>query len=151
ILKSACPFADATIPYGGAEFRDCAEWNTDALKVIDELRPDLVLTNQNAYMGLSDPTDISSELSRDAMVEGLSSRWLQLGRMDVPVGVIIQGPHTPEEMYECVAQHSHKLTNCVFDARWANSEVQYQAVEITPTAAAIDLTEYLCHEDRCPS
>lgn len=151
ILKSACPFADATIPYGGAEFRDCAEWNTDALKVIDELRPDLVLTNQNAYMGLSDPTDISSELSRDAMVEGLSSRWMHLGRMGVPVGVIIQGPHTPDEMYECVAKNPQDLTACVFEAKWSNREVQYRAVEAVPTAVAVDLTEHLCFENLCPS
>ncbi|SNT13712.1 Peptidoglycan/LPS O-acetylase OafA/YrhL, contains acyltransferase and SGNH-hydrolase domains [Micrococcales bacterium KH10] len=151
IMRSSCAFSEATLVFKGEIFTSCQIWNAGALEAIEEIQPDLVITSQNAWGGLRDPNDPQSGYIPERMIDGLKERWRQLSDTDIPVIAIAGNPQPPDEMYECVAQNSNNLTDCVFGAEYDLAEVQVEAASLVDAVSVVDLNRYICPNDRCPS
>jgi len=153
VLKSACAFSDATLRGSdGGPFTGCDRWNAAALDQVRAARPSLVLTSQGAFEALDDGgADGSSAVSAEPLVEGLVSRWTTLADEGVPVVAIAGNAEPPQEIYECVAEHTDSLSSCTFRPRWKVARVQREAVRDVPGARLLDLGDLVCPHDSCPA
>jgi hypothetical protein len=105
---------------------------------------------------MDDSTNINSNQTADAMINGMHAIWSRLISRGISVAQIAKNPAGPgqAQMYECVAQHMSQLSECIFTASDVTYRMQKQASETFTQADVpiIDLNRYICSEElRCPS
>ena len=155
--KSACGFAGAIRPGAdGAPYTACGEYNEALLAELLRLRPDAVITSQVHDTAF----DAAGELTRDAMVDGLSSYWSQLEEAGTDVIALLDNPPPHDvpgsdtEVYMCVAEHPTELDRCVFErtgtaeTTWAAAQVA--AAERVRGVDVVDINDLLCTTEVCP-
>ncbi len=148
--KSSCAFADSPATQAARAYPECDTWNRS---VVDALRadpPDVVVTSGVATAAWAD-----DRLDRRTLVEGYTSRWRSLADGGVPVVVVGDSPLSPDDLDICAARHPRELSRCAFEGttaiRGSGLPVQREAAAgAGPGVALLDLTAWICPEERCP-
>ncbi len=93
---------------GTHELRDgCAEHRAQTAELIDEIRPDAVIVTHGDYLGgiLDEHGAVGTdEQQRERWNAGLRDLATDLGRRDIPLGVILDSPTLDHDPVECVAK-----------------------------------------------
>lgn len=114
MTKSACAFSTAQLT-GGSQpnktWRNCEQWNRKALRKIEQLQPDAVLT---ALYKLKVPKfgrSLSSVDQKTLMAEGIHDA---LARTGVPSVVLRATPRAQsgDDIAQCVARHPKDTSRC---------------------------------------
>jgi len=147
--KSACQFATVTTSLDGQPYDTCRTWVDNVLaELTGPARPDVVVTAGQRDAGF----DASGDLSHDAMQAALVSTWDQLRAAGVDVVVLSDTPQTGMEVYACVSEHPDDLTQCTYDKAEGVEQSGHQIQQAAAQEAHvpfIDLTDWICPEERC--
>ena len=168
--KSTCPFADTTVDLHGAPYASCREWNDAVRQRLVELKPDLVITSQDASRASTSVA--TGDAGRVAMSQALARSWGHLLSAGARVIVIGDTPKPGRRMWSCVAEHPRRLASCEYDRATAQARsafpTQASAVralhgriidasgnqipgEAASRLALIDLSDAICpSRKRCP-
>ncbi len=155
VTKSGCAFTDAMTTLEDEPWTGCRDWGRQALRIIEDVDPDLVITSQRRRDALPPGGRTDDDAEPAAMVDGLASMWSQLEDRGIDVAVLLDNPSPgPVPVYECVAENPRNLSRCAFDKEDAiassAASVQRAAAERVPGVGVMDLTDVVCPDaDRC--
>jgi len=156
--KSGCPLTVAATltEWGSGEiYPTCPDWGRAVVAKLVELDPAFVLTSHSSMLALSDPTDIASERTPEAMAEGVTALWRQLEAAGIPIVVMGRNPNGStgyDTIFECVAQNPKQLDKCTFEPNTKVARWQQDLVEsFGPGASYFDLNSLICAPDACPA
>ncbi|HVJ92898.1 MAG TPA: acyltransferase family protein [Labilithrix sp.] len=153
--KAACPFADAKVLTLTDEtpFETCREFDAALLEQLRSNPPDVMITSQYANRGLL-PGQSTAPVTQ-VMIDGLVRRWSEVRSWGTKMIVILDNP-TPNgvgHVYECLLQHPKNHEKCAFDRATgilnSGALTQRAAAERVPGTRIVDLTDYICPQDRC--
>ena len=148
--KSSCSSVDVPFVLEGIDYVECDQWREGVLERIDQEQPDLVLL---ANYG-------AAEQELKGGNEDYVARWQEgmestIGAIDGPeVAVIADVPEQGETAAVCLSAHLDDARECAaprdtaFDPELTRAE--QDAAEATG-ARYVDMTEYLCNEETCPT
>ncbi|UOR02246.1 acyltransferase [Leucobacter allii] len=147
--KAGCPFAEPAWADTELAARSCTAWNAEALDLLLEERPDVVITSSLRVLDGSQDGDPARGVAM------LGARWSELQDSGIRVVPILDNPSPGFEVADCVAQHPETLSACAFDrdAAIAASGVRWQL----PAAAAtgvdvVDMSDVACPPaNACPA
>ncbi|GAA4401103.1 SGNH hydrolase domain-containing protein [Fodinibacter luteus] len=148
--KSSCAFSNAPATEAGLAYPECDAWRDAVLGRLRADPPDVVVTS-----GVATSAWTADGPQRRPLVEGYASLWRSLADGGVPVVVVGDSPLSPDDLDICAARHPRELTRCAFDAGPATSgsglPVQREAAAASgPGVRLLDLTAWICPEERCP-
>ncbi|WP_158299654.1 acyltransferase family protein, partial [Glycomyces paridis] len=133
ITKSGCQFST------GQE-DSCAAWNEEALAILDDLRPDLVVT-------LSTRAFTSGE----GIYEGFADRWRTLDAWGTRVLALRDLPRLAEPLPECLELHEVEECTTPVGLTRAAEDPTIGYTDPPPNVAFADLVEYVCPAGTCPA
>jgi peptidoglycan/LPS O-acetylase OafA/YrhL len=106
LTKASCKIAELTITANGGPYDSCDEWRRNALEMIEELDPSLVLASSSeAGRGWRDN-------SQGAWTEGFEETFGRLADTGAEVGVLLDTPWPRRDAVECAAAHPLRLQAC---------------------------------------
>ncbi|WP_392542630.1 acyltransferase family protein [Oryzobacter telluris] len=148
--KSSCAFSDAPATQASKAYPECDTWNAAVMEALQADPPDALVTS-----GVASAAWVDGRLDRRALVEGYTGRWRSLADAGVPVVVVGDSPLSPDDLDICAARHPHELTRCAFEGipaiKGSGLTVQREAAAAAgPGVALLDLTAWICPEERCP-
>ncbi|WP_420111368.1 acyltransferase family protein [Pseudactinotalea sp.] len=150
MTKSACVFGPNSNSRQGGVYTECTEWSATVLTQLLELQPDVVLTSQGARTGYAPGAE---EPTEQAMVDGIADYWGTLIENDIRVGVVLEVPEPPGNVWECVAENPDDIATCAFPTDegidGSAAAVQTEAAERVG-AEIIDYTDIICPSTVCP-
>lgn len=131
--KSGCRFSSDEF-----EAEDCTEWNTKVMKVILDLKPDLVFTTADAAQSEEVP-------------KGYVDNWEILNEHDIPVFAIRDNPRLPEDVPSCVEEYGKDAAECKIEREktvpengpWSKLDNPPENVHYA------DLSNRFCDEEYC--
>ena len=147
---SSCAASDATISNKGKPYTRCSEVNAEVMRTFEKNPPLAVISSQSATRAYG-----GTELTREAMVTGLASRWARLRALGVEVIVVLDNPRPPKEtsVYECMLANPENHAKCAFSRKKGISRsaalVQLEAAKRVPGVHVVDLTDLICPESKC--
>lgn len=101
MVKSNCPAPDATVVFSGSSKREnpdyveCDSWTKDAMRKIEEIKPDIVLHSFDGYT-MSDGTEFS---------DAIEGTWKKINDMGIRVGVIMDTPQAHMSIPVCLQRN----------------------------------------------
>ncbi len=132
----------------------CDRWRANALERIEAEKPDLTVVSSSTLdrFRLKDgDRELSRIASQPRLIAGMERTLRRIKRASKDVVLIRDQPRAPFLPYECVADNTNKLEECVFDAKrrreWA---FDYEAAK-QAGVKIIDPVRKLCPKERCPS
>lgn len=143
ITKASCLFSGEPQLIHGAPYPACDRWNADAIRVLRELRPDVVFTTAtsvDAHKGESVPA-------------GYVDRWRRLDRMGIPVIAVRDVPRPGFTVPECVERYGGTSARCArrradfYDGR----PLAAHFPKLPPNVRLVDMTSYVCGPVTCPA
>ena len=144
MTKSACGSTDALASINGANYETCQEFN-DAVdkKILGGGYAGVVTSGGVLHVTKSSPLDQAA---------GFSERWQRWQDNGIPVTVILDNPHPPQDVYPCMEDHPDSALTCAFE-RAHGIEVggapsQLEAAAATG-AGVVDLTDFICPQTQC--
>lgn len=137
------------------EFDDyCDRWRANALDRIDAEKPDLTIVSSSTLnrFRLKDGDRLMSRTeSQPYLVEAMAETLQRIKEASKDVVLIRDQARAPFLPFECVADHSQDLAQCVFDSNrrrdWA---FDYDAAK-QADVQVIDPDPKLCPNGKCPS
>ncbi|MGD8682818.1 MAG: acyltransferase family protein [Chloroflexota bacterium] len=154
ITKSACPMVDATVWNGPLKrgYRECDQWREQALELIAEEDPLLVLVSSARTYELMDGHGGRLEEGADQVwSEALTAYLERMGEL-APVIVIADTPRVGYDPAECLATSSG-IEECDIARERMVDEV-YAELEADAVSAAgagrISATDWVCFAEDCP-
>ncbi|GAA1155062.1 acyltransferase family protein [Ornithinicoccus hortensis] len=121
----------------------CATWNQDALPLLVELDPDLVLMTSTVTHH-EDPEEVP---------EMYLPVWQELADHDIPVLAIRDNPRSPFNRVDCMAEHGALSAECTI-ARESTLAAVDPTTQLDPAPANLtfaDLSTYFCDDTECPA
>jgi hypothetical protein len=155
VSKAGCPLIDAPVWNTALKrhYRECDEWRTRALQLIEEEEPSLVfLSSANMYQVVDENGERVEEGASEVWRTGLTTMFEQAAERTPQVVVLADTPRVGYDPAECLAT-SDGIEGC--DAS-AERMVDPDYIELEAGAASeagVDLissTEWLCNEEDCP-
>lgn len=148
--KSSCAFADAPGTQAGRPYPECDAWNASVVQALAADPPDVVVTS-----GVARGAWDGRAADAPRLAQGYTARWDALAASGVPVVVVGDSPLSPDDLDVCAARHPRELGRCTFDGGEAvlgsGLPVQRDAAAAAgPGVALLDLTPWICPQDRCP-
>ncbi len=141
ILKGGCTFGLGPPPAG--EDPGCETWNEAALREVDTIRPDAVVTlaSRQVRIGLTEDTPAS-----------FLAGWSALAARDVPVLAVRDNPRYDYSPSECVEGQLPPDLPCNLPRNEIYPSVpSYErAGEVPPNVRFLDLSDLLCTATECP-
>lgn len=157
LIKYGCTAADV-VPWradlGGAQ-TDCADWREWAFDQVGALRPDVVVMSARTPPTLT--TEDGEEMDADDAVEahaaGVASSIRRLREVTDRVIVFSDTPTADFDPVTCVDQPGHDLGDCAspMDEESQIANVGIQAAADEAGGEFVDLTNWFCADDLCPS
>jgi peptidoglycan/LPS O-acetylase OafA/YrhL len=148
MTKSACAFSAAPTVRNGERYTSCDEWNTQAVELLSELKPALVLTSQVQGFAWSESGEQGrTPENEQAMVDGVVARLSDVTALGSNVAMISDSPQTPGAVYECVAENTDDISVCSYDlaggieASALPTQRKVAEALSAPTVDASDFTE----------
>jgi len=151
VTKSACSSTEAMPRAGGGDYTSCAEFNEKVFEWLEADPPDAVMTTQtpaHVAAGVGEPQYGSW------VADGLVARWDRIQSIGVPVIVLLDYPFPTldEDVYRCMERNTDAL-NCTFDRAEGDAKSaapnQRLALAGDPDAKPIDISRYVCPQERC--
>lgn len=151
LTKSSCPMVDRDFFYSriGRVYVECSRWRHDAINLLRELKPDIVLLGSSA----------ANHFSSQDWTEGTRSVLDALEGATPNVGILLPTPLLPFEGPACLARAQwrsrwmHAAGSCtapVDDASLDSiRQAMARAVTSHPTMKTIDLNPYVCPDGIC--
>lgn len=142
LVRGACPYSTAseTVP----DDADCLAWLAAASDMIDDLRPDAVVTlaSRDVRPGLTEHTP-----------PGFVEQWRRLGEAGIPVLAIRDNPRFTASMPDCVEREGRDPQVCGADRAdvYAASPPWTALPDVPPTVTFVDIADAVCTADRCPA
>lgn len=154
MTKSSCAFSATTQPLQGERYESCADWNDAVARAVLDLRPDVVLTSQDAETAYpAGEEGAGAEPTTQAMQDGLVTRWSALAEAGIDVVPVLDMPNPSFEVYSCAAEYPRELATCAFDREEGVAEsaapVQLAAAARVPGTEVVDLRDVVCPADAC--
>lgn len=141
--KSSCPLVDAPLlDHREHANEGCEAWNArvqDALTGSD--KPDYAIVSSYGYETV-DGSDYA---------DGLAEAWRDVMDAGVDLTVLVDPPAAGIDVPECVATNLESLTSCTLPQSHGNTggaDAQLEAATEVD-ATTIDMTEFVCPEERC--
>ncbi|QVQ55057.1 acyltransferase [Spiractinospora alimapuensis] len=143
MTKGACQFSTEPSWRGEDEYVECGEWNTDVMRQLTDLPPDVLVTTATR----------SSPGNGEQVLDGYVDRWRELDAMGVDVIGIRDTPRMGMSPPDCVADNGATSPECETDITRSLAEVPPYAEEpaVPESMEFVDLTDYFCPDGRCPS
>ncbi|HLS04184.1 MAG TPA: acyltransferase family protein [Actinomycetales bacterium] len=140
--KGGCQFAfTADEDPEPMQSHHCQSYNDQALKIITELEPSLVVTIAT-----------TARHQHESLPDGFIRAWRALDAADIPVLAIRDTPRFEWDVADCLAQNAYDGRVCgaprsdVMPANFVDLAAKKQIPE---NAALLDLTDYVCSSDYC--
>ena len=155
--RSSCNPADVT-PYSPLlerSFTECPGWREQALQIIEEEQPDLVLLGGmwNTPVAAENGQQADPRTTAQATVDGLRRTLERLSALGVPLVVLRDTPRAVADPPACVSGVTTDLTECARPKRQAEAQTRRQieerAIEGVPLASLVDLNPEICPYDPC--
>lgn len=155
-IMQGCPLGSTPIPFRGAPFDACEEWNREVQERIDERQFDIVLVGALDRDMAYDAEGVlrEGEEGLALLVDGYVDAWSQV--VDgVGTLVVIRGTPAPEfNVPECLAQARSSIDECAFeeenDSDSAGTPILLAADRLQE-ARVLDLNDVVCPERPCPA
>ncbi|MGP9539879.1 acyltransferase family protein [Brachybacterium sp. AOP43-C2-M15] len=148
--KNSCLPLETEQQHLSRPYSACQQWRDGVLERVEQEQPDLVL-----LAGFHNPDRLGGATGEEVAGqwrEGLSST---LSRIEGPeVAVIGEVPHQERTPPHCLAKHPETADRCAEPRQDAFETSLQRAEEDAVTAGGarrMDLTEYLCNQETCPS
>jgi len=154
--KSGCAFAAAvTSGLSGSEpYQSCVTWNQNVMDKLTAEKPDYVITSQGKGTALVNRQKVGTTAGREALADGLRTRWSQLVEAGIGVVVIRDTPYPGMQVDLCVSEHMDKLTECTYERNrgmaGGGGLTQLAALEGSRGVNFIDLNNAICPAEQCP-
>ncbi|SDL02324.1 Peptidoglycan/LPS O-acetylase OafA/YrhL, contains acyltransferase and SGNH-hydrolase domains [Glycomyces sambucus] len=141
ITKSGCQFSTETPRNDDAEeAASCVEWNEQVVGVLDELRPDLVVTLSSRAF-----------LTGENTYPGFADRWRMLDDWGVQVLALRDLPRLEEPLPECVERESVAACTTPVGLSRSDADPAGEYPDVPANVAFGDLVEYVCPDGTCPA
>ena len=156
IGKVGCPFADVVRPVDGRRNLSCEAWGQRALRTLQRLRPDIVLTVTRFPTALPPGASADTTPTAAAMTAGLVRYWRALGSVGVTVVPILDTPGPPHgDSPNCVRHNLERLSACGYpleeDVDRSGASAQRAAAARLPGTPVVDMTHTICPGQTCPA
>lgn len=145
--KSSCPSVDIEILNQKSAYAECEEWRADAIKLIGEIKPRIVVLSNYGYV---EPVDASTPLS-DQWESGLSATLSALPE-ETAVFIVADTPRHEVSPLGCLSQNTQDASVCDVprsEGLNADTVAAEENAAAANGATIVDLTDYLC-SDTCP-
>jgi peptidoglycan/LPS O-acetylase OafA/YrhL len=139
ITKSHCPFGALD-----GSHASCVEWNERVIDHLTKIKPAAVITN-STRSGTKDRAEYVPEPYVD--------QWEALAQANIQVIGIRDNPQFEFDAVHCIARNKAEPLQCAK----AKAEVLLEedpaidVVDQLPNLRLVDMTEYLCSDDMCPT
>ena len=155
LTKMGCPIADITVfnPALQAPYPQCDEWRAHALdriEAIDDL--DLVIVSSASfYSAVEGGRKITGERNNAMLEAAYASTLERLRKTGAKIVVLLDLPHAPFDVSECVSGELDSLSKCAFEKREAKNSDPHdiRAAASVPGINTIDPTKVICPDDVC--
>lgn len=143
MTKDACQFSTEPSYRSETEYTECAVWNEGVMRILADLRPDVVVTTATR----------SSAGNGERVLDGYVPRWRELDAMGIPVIGIRDTPRMGFDTSDCVARHLDDPAACTTDFRRSLAERPPYETEpgIPESTEFLDFSDYVCPDGRCPA
>ncbi len=146
MTKNACTFIDAPVvdPNAGTVYTACAAWIDAVMKVVPELKPDLVVVSMNSWV-LPAPGAPTTMKGQGQAIGRL------LKALPHPVLLISATPFYRTNVPGCLAANRRNIDVCVADASWIHGywmERERVAVKVGK-ATLVDMSPAICPRTPC--
>jgi peptidoglycan/LPS O-acetylase OafA/YrhL len=151
IAKSACAFGSQPVQgKRGTSFDDCTDWSRNALELLKEVKPDLVISAQSiASMAVgADDKERSAEL----IGKGLAESWRALLASGIPVLAIKDTPWMGANIPDCLSKPGAQPDDC---ARPRTKAVGFRpdpmdiGAKLVPRVTLLDVSSGICGPSMC--
>lgn len=151
VTKSACAMVDAPFFYEriGRRYTECETWRRDAVAMLQELKPDLVVSGSSS----------SYPFSQQQWIEGSKRVFLLLASSAERVVILQSTPTLPFDAPACLAREGwrpdgvHRPAACSsssqHDGKQAVRDAIQQAARGLPNVRVLDFSGDVCPNHRC--
>jgi peptidoglycan/LPS O-acetylase OafA/YrhL len=153
LTKASCKVPAMTMTKNGNPYVACDAWRADALSLIDDLDPDLVIA---ASSDAGKPVDEVQD-TLQGRTDGFRETFETLRRGGAEeVAFLLDTPWPTGDAVDCAASHSEDLTSCTQHLADASpnpqvSEAARAAADATGGVSVIDPAPWLCDTSgECP-
>ncbi|WP_159037073.1 SGNH hydrolase domain-containing protein [Streptomyces specialis] len=144
LTKASCKVAAVTIVKEGEPYASCEAWRDNALEMIAELRPSLVITSSS---DAGDPVDAMAD-PLAGWTAGYEDTFRRLADTGARVSVLLDTPWPREDAVECAALHPLELDRCTSEVpetiRDRTRREATRAAAETTGVSVIDPLPWLC-------
>lgn len=152
MVRNGCPFTAAAPASHGTVFKNCSEQNRASLEKLLAMKPDKVLVT-----GMS-PDGYRSALGwgwkdDEELISGYAKLWEPLRQADIEVSVVLDSPHPPFSVPDCVQRNGSHSSKCAISDLPGRSEhdpLRRAALKVGGIDV-IDLSAYFCRGGSCPA
>jgi peptidoglycan/LPS O-acetylase OafA/YrhL len=151
VTKSACPMVDEPFFYArfGREYTECAQWRTDALKKIADIKPDIIIFGSALNYGF---TQEQWQNGTDRILKVISDAAQR-------VFIMRSTPVLPFDGPSCLAPRSRlykalsSMSECVARVQDPHSDDVYAWLKSTAghfkNVSVVDMTDAICPQGEC--
>jgi hypothetical protein len=155
LTKMGCPVADVTVfnPALQAPYPQCDTWRTHALDRIESTDDlEMVIVSSASYYSVVQGGEKLSGKRNNAILEKAYASTLErLKETEARVVVLLDLPHAPFDVSECVSGELDSLSKCAFDRQEAKNADPFDvpAASSVSNVHTIDVTKLICPDDTC--
>jgi hypothetical protein len=153
LTKSACTPASLTVLRKGKPYKQCDAWRKSAFKVIDKLKPDMVMVASTSEYDLKSMPYSLSQGYFDTWRAGMADTLRTVGRSAGQVVLLNDVPKHTQDPVACLLQHPDDATACATprDVAMRPQMVEaYRGAAQDAGATFVDPTPLVCPGDPCP-
>ncbi|MEV0152163.1 acyltransferase family protein [Micromonospora sp. NPDC050686] len=153
MTKGGCSLADTPVWNGTLKriYRECAQWRTNALRVVRDLRPELVVAT--SHVNFAAPEGETDEQWVARWTAGWGRTFGALQRSADRVVTMVDTPKLSADAPECVAQNPRRVDACATPTDTALRRPELRAAVVRQAerndVTVVDPAPWLC-ERQCP-
>jgi len=145
LTKAACPLAQFQLRHHGRYYRSCEEWRKNALELIRDISPNVLITSQSRFYARA-----AIRQDRATIIEqGLEKTWRGLIELGIDVIAIRDTPNMGKTApNDCL---SARQGNCAVHRDYAlrGTDPIVAATIDEPGVRLIDMTDSICGAEHC--
>jgi hypothetical protein len=148
--RGSCPFSHVLWPRKIAyQTKSCETWNTNLDALLAKQQPYKLLFTSLRSMADTPP---GADPAATALA-GFKKSWMPLIARGTKVVSIRDVPRPSGRQASCALKHPTHLKLCVTKYRVAMNQTDwlYKSIESVAGTARIDMTEFFCRNESCPS
>jgi peptidoglycan/LPS O-acetylase OafA/YrhL len=151
VERAACMLGSGPVKIGGVVNASCDQWQKDAIKLILDTKPDLVVTS--AGLPVIYETSIYQLAPIDEQIKNYKETWQKLQEKHIPVVVIRDNPRHYFDVPACAQLNRARPGLCSRPRNEVLDNFQdsiFLAAGQTPAVQTLDLSNFFCIKNECP-